>query len=488
MKSSAQNTEVKLPTEWRFDSANRPKTMIRVGPGKQPFLYFLLEASELAGFTEITLVLASDDAISQPFVEHWNQRPTGLKMRIRIVNQSNPDGTGKAVHEAIEKDPISDGLGFVVCNGDNLPSVKVLSKLRSSANDQAVIGYHADYLGLPAERAKAFALIKSSHGWLEALVEKPSESEWLQWQETQPNCEVSLNLFRLDPRRILPALKELQPHPERKEFELPAAVQIMVADDVRLEVLPVRESILDLTRTMDLKKVAEELADREEPWTLEVCASSPMDVHAAATNGAHRVELCAHWECGGLTPPESDIRSAIQEGLPVHALIRPRAGHFTYSDSEWNQMHRQIEGSLAAGAIRVVVGGLDAGGRFEMERVNQWVSEFGGHRLVIHRALDASIEWEKDAQSLIALGVSRVLSSGGEAQAWQGRKRIQQLNEWGFEVTVASGVTPSKKKEWLGLGINSFHASCRKEESRPVRYFKGSTFPVSPEAVQQWFD
>jgi copper homeostasis protein len=488
MKSSARNAEVELPAVWQLDSENRPKAMIRVGPEGQPFLYFLLEASDLAGFTEMTLVLAPHDAVTPAFVENWNRRPTGLRMRICIVVQSHPEGTGKAVLTAIEQDPIGDGGGFVVCNGDNLPSVQVLSKLRSGVEGQALIGYHADHLGLPSDRAKAFALIQSAQGWLQELIEKPNKSAWELWLKTQPNREVSMNLFRLDPILLLPALKALKPHAERNEFELPMAVQLMMDGDVRLKVLPVKEPILDLTRSMDLKNVAQDLVRKREDWTLEVCASSPEDVRVAAENGAHRVELCAHWECGGLTPVESDIRSAAQEGLPVHALIRPRAGHFTYSEAEWNQMHKQIESSLVAGASRVVVGGLNASGRFEMERVNRWVNEFGGHRLIIHRALDASVEWEQDAQALRSLGVLRVLSSGGEAKAWEGRERIQQLNEWGFDVTVASGVTPSRKLDWLALGIHDFHASCRKEESKSVRYFDGATFPVSPERVKQWFE
>lgn len=487
MKTSAANNAMQLTSVWQEDAQNRPKAMIRVGPQGQPFLHFLLEASEAAGFTEVSLVIAPGDEVTKEFSESWNRRPTGLRMRIQTVVQPYPDGTGKAVEIAIENDPIPQGFGFVVCNGDNLPSVKVLSKLRSEATGQALIGYNLESLGLPADRAKAFALIQSSDGLLQKLVEKPSDSAWEHWLNNQPNREVSVNLFRLDPVQIMPALEKLKPHADRNEFELPAAVQSMVDNNLQMEVIPVNESILDLTRTTDLKKVAHDLVSENEPWTLEVCASSPEDVHVAAMHGAHRVELCAHWECGGLTSVESDIRSAAQEGLPLYALIRPRAGHFTYNDAEWNRMHTQIEASLSAGAARVVVGGLNAAGRFELERVSKWVDEFGGHRLVIHRALDASTQWEEDAEALRTLGVSRILSSGGEAEAWQGRNRIQQLMAWGFDVTVASGVSPVQKRSWLELGVRNFHASCRKEDAREVRHFEGATYRVSPERVSAWF-
>ena len=39
---------------------------------------------------------------------------------------------------------------------------------------------------------------------------------------------------------------------------------------------------------------------------LEVCASTPVDVAIALEAGANRVELCAHWECGGLTLSSND--------------------------------------------------------------------------------------------------------------------------------------------------------------------------------------
>ena len=57
-------------------------------------------------------------------------------------------------------------------------------------------------------------------------------------------------------------------------------------------------------------------------------------------------------------------------------------------------------------------------------------------------------------------------------------QRIDQLLEWGFDVTVASGVRPDQKEDWLKRGVRNFHASCRVEESLPVRHFDGATFPV----------
>ena len=57
---------------------------------------------------------------------------------------------------------------------------------------------------------------------------------------------------------------------------------------------------------------------------LEVCASTPVDVAIALEAGANRVELCAHWECGGLTPTPAMIRASVALDMPVRALVRPK--------------------------------------------------------------------------------------------------------------------------------------------------------------------
>jgi hypothetical protein len=86
-----------------------------------------------------------------------------------------------------------------------------------------------------------------------------------------------------------------------------------------VEMVETRGEVLDLTRFQDVKEVQNGLRILE-PFELEVCASTPMDVEVARDAGAHRVELCAHWMCGGLTPPETDIRRSVASGIPGACL------------------------------------------------------------------------------------------------------------------------------------------------------------------------
>lgn len=76
---------------------------------------------------------------------------------------------------------------------------------------------------------------------------------------------------------------------------------------------------------------------------VEVCVSSILSIQNAAAGGADRIELCAALEVGGLTPSWGFIKEAVAlEVLPIHCLIRPRQGHFTYSKSECNIIEQDI--------------------------------------------------------------------------------------------------------------------------------------------------
>ena len=59
----------------------------------------------------------------------------------------------------------------------------------------------------------------------------------------------------------------------------------------------------------------------------EVCVDAAGGARAAWNGGADRLELCAALETGGLTPSRGlqETVLAVTE-LPVHVLVRPRAG------------------------------------------------------------------------------------------------------------------------------------------------------------------
>ena len=103
--------------------------------------------------------------------------------------------------------------------------------------------------------------------------------------------------------------------------------------------------------------------------TLEICTASPEDCVVAEQGGADRVELNCALMLGGLTPSLGSLReSRAAIRIPLIAMIRPRAGGFCYSASEFKVMQRDVESVLAEGADGIAFGILTAGGKVDMKR------------------------------------------------------------------------------------------------------------------------
>ena len=93
--------------------------------------------------------------------------------------------------------------------------------------------------------------------------------------------------------------------------------------------------------------------------TLEVCVESVAGLAAAVEGGADRVELCSALGLGGLTPSVGFMALAARCGVPVLAMIRPRAGDFVWSEAELGVM----EADIAAARDSGLAGAAGARGR-----------------------------------------------------------------------------------------------------------------------------
>ena len=163
--------------------------------------------------------------------------------------------------------------------------------------------------------------------------------------------------------------------------------------------------------------------------TLVEAAVETLDsAFAAERAGADRIELCDNLGEGGTTP-DVELVAAIVERikLPVFVLIRPRAGGFVYSESEFHMMIRDIELSRTMGIAGIVTGALDADGRVDIERTRSLVKAAGGLPVTFHRAIDSSANLAVALDDAIGAGVSRVLTSGGAATAREGVEVIAAL-------------------------------------------------------------
>jgi copper homeostasis protein len=192
------------------------------------------------------------------------------------------------------------------------------------------------------------------------------------------------------------------------------------------------------------------------------------DALAAARAGADRLELCAALDQDGLTPDIETLSAFGRESpLPFVVMIRPRAGDFCYSNDEASQMEASIDAALAHGASGVVFGGLTRRGEIDLELCEQMVGRAASADTVFHRAFDRFADPIAGLEQLIALGMVRVLTSGGGACAADAEStgRIGRLIERAagrIEIMPGGGIRPGNVGDLLRLGrCSGVHSSCR---------------------------
>ena len=160
----------------------------------------------------------------------------------------------------------------------------------------------------------------------------------------------------------------------------------------------------------------------------EICVDSVAAVRAAKAAGAHRVELCADLLEGGIAPSLGMIRQARKVvGIDLNVMIRPRGGDFLFNDDEFATMRTDIETAKAEGANGVVIGLLTAAGEVDAARTRELISLARPLSATFHRAFDLTPEPFQALETLIELGVDRVLTSGQEPSVLEGLPLIVEL-------------------------------------------------------------
>jgi copper homeostasis protein len=162
--------------------------------------------------------------------------------------------------------------------------------------------------------------------------------------------------------------------------------------------------------------------------TFEVCVDSIESALAAEEGGADRVELCSDLLEGGLTPSYGMLKAArAVVGIKVMAMVRPRGGDFCYSDAEFRVMHHDVGMAKDLGADGIVLGLLTPDGTVDAGRTEQLIALARPLPVTFHRAYDMTRNPFDALNTLIALGVDRVLTSGQEPTVWDGVDLIAEL-------------------------------------------------------------
>lgn len=161
---------------------------------------------------------------------------------------------------------------------------------------------------------------------------------------------------------------------------------------------------------------------------LEICVESVAGAVAAQEGGADRVELCTNLLEGGTTPSAGSIRlarSRLRIGLQV--MIRPRGGDFCYSATEVETMKLDIDTARKAGAHGIVLGLLKPDGSVDESRTRELAGLARPLNVTFHRAFDMARDPYEALETLAAIGIDRILTSGQESSALEGLDLISDL-------------------------------------------------------------
>ena len=196
---------------------------------------------------------------------------------------------------------------------------------------------------------------------------------------------------------------------------------------------------------------------------LEICANSYESAINASKAGAQRIELCSELAIGGITPSYGLLKKVLSDlKIPVHILIRPRSGDFTYSRSEFEIMKANIELCKELGCAGIVSGVLLQDQTIDQERTKELIELAKPLTFTFHRAFDWTPDPIEAILQLAVLGVNRVLTSGQAQIADKGILLLQELQktvENELIVMPGGGINPSNAYLFKESGFQEIHAS-----------------------------
>lgn len=160
---------------------------------------------------------------------------------------------------------------------------------------------------------------------------------------------------------------------------------------------------------------------------LEIACFSTEGAAIAARAGANRIELGEEYACGGISPTLSTFQDVRENcSIPIHLLIRVRAGNFQYEPFEIDTMEAQIKEFHHEGADGFVFGALNNRGEPDEYACKKLLDAADGKPSVFHRAFDAIPHPLKALEKLQLWGFFGLLTSGGNGNAYQ---HVDQLAE-----------------------------------------------------------
>ncbi len=218
---------------------------------------------------------------------------------------------------------------------------------------------------------------------------------------------------------------------------------------------------------------------------VEACVDAIDAAREAEQGGAGRLELCGELLQGGVTPSAGLVEAVTSKlKIPVCVLIRPRTGDFLYTDDEIDVMRRDVALSKSLGVAGVVFGSLTIDGDVDVARMTALVELARPMSVTFHRAFDFTRDREWALDTLIDLGVDRVLTSGGAPTALEGAAELSRLVHRAAEriaVMAGGSITSANVADVVrSTGVREVHVRGAEQVRSAMRHRHAGVTLVRP--------
>lgn len=221
---------------------------------------------------------------------------------------------------------------------------------------------------------------------------------------------------------------------------------------------------------------------------LEICVFNTETAIAAAAAGADRIELCENYANGGTTPSYGYLRTTREKvAIPIFPMIRPRGGDYYHRPEEIEIIQKDILLCKELGFEGVVIGLLNIDGTIDKDNTARLVEVAYPLDVTFHRAFDRCKDPLEALETIIACGCTRILTSGQQPKAPDGKELIKTLVDQAdgrIIIMPGSGINSSNIAMMRSFtGATEFHTSARILKESPSKFMN----PAMPEDFRQDF-
>ncbi len=221
---------------------------------------------------------------------------------------------------------------------------------------------------------------------------------------------------------------------------------------------------------------------------LEICVFNTATAIAAAAAGADRIELCENYANGGTTPSYGYLRTTRESvSIPIFPMIRPRGGDYYHRPEEIEIIQKDILLCKELGFEGVVIGLLNIDGTIDKDNTARLVEDAYPLDVTFHRAFDRCKDPLEALETIIACGCTRILTSGQQPKAPDGKELIKTLVDQAdgrIIIMPGSGINSSNIAMMRSFtGATEFHTSARILKESPSTFMN----PAMPEDFRQDF-